>query len=283
MLKTAFIGNENHFDRKICEWLSQHTDLSLIIWSDKLTWSYNGDSGRRRRVVQRFKKRAKRYGLIRAANEFLYYLLYRSFIGREEVAKVKDAVNSLTFHPKKALSEIRQIRPDEIRSEQLQRVVEESGLDAMFAMCIDAYLPEKLINTPRLGTFLWHEGITPNYRGVYSPFWTLVNEDYDNLGYTLLRMNSKLDAGEIYVQGKAENIDLISDWHGFIGHRAVLDSLPSVERFLKYLEANQHIPIDRSNAEDGFYSYPTASAFVKLALKRKFFKNSIRRSITTAS
>ncbi|MFN0279984.1 MAG: formyltransferase family protein [Pyrinomonadaceae bacterium] len=278
MLRTAFIGNENFYDQKICEWLSQHTDLSLIIWTDKMTWSFNDDGQRNKRIKKRFIERSKKYGKLRAANEFLYYILYRKFIGRDDLSKVRSAVDSIEVRPKRDLSQIEQIRPDNIKSKELQDAVEACKLDAMFAMCIDVYLPKALINTPKYGTFLWHEGITPNYRGVYSPFWALVNKDYDNLGYTLLRMNSKLDAGEVYVQGKAENIDLVNDWHSYIGHKAVLDSLPKIELFLKDLNANQHRPIDRSNAQDGYYSYPTASSLLKLMMERKFFKNSIPRN-----
>ena len=277
MLKTAFIGNENFYDEKICEWLSQHTDLSLIIWTDKMHWSFNGDGGRRQRVARRFAERSKRYGTIRTANEFLYYLLYRAFVAQKDIPKVKQVVDSLKFYPKKDLSQIEQIRPDNIKSKELLTAIEAHELDAMFAMCVDVYMPTALINAPKYGTFLWHEGITPNYRGVYSPFWALVNKDYDNLGYTLLRMNSKLDAGEIYVQGRAEDIDLVNDWHSYIGHKAVLDSLPHVESFLGDLEANTHRPIDRSEEKDGYYSYPTATAFLKLVLTRKFFQRSISR------
>ncbi len=278
MLKTAFIGNENFYDEKICEWLSQHTDLSLIIWTDKMHWSFNGDGGRRERVMQRFKERSKRYGTIRTANEFLYYLLYRTFIAQKDIPKVKQVVATLKFSPKKDLSQIEQIRPDNIKSKELLAAIEAHKLDAMFAMCVDVYMPNTLINAPKYGTFLWHEGITPNYRGVYSPFWALVNKDYDNLGYTLLRMNAKLDAGEIYVQGQAEDIDLVNDWHSYIGHKAVLDSLPKVEMFLADLEAHKLQPIDRSDEKDGYYSYPTATALFKLMFTRIFSRNSIPRS-----
>lgn len=272
MLKTAFIGNENIYDYKICEWLSEHTDLSLIIWTDKMGWSYP-DENRRKRVLQRFVKRSKRYGKTQAIDEFVYYLLYRKFIGKKDQGKVNELLNTFNFRPKTPVAEIKQIRPDNIKSDEVLQAVESANLDAMFAMCIDVYLPKKLIDTPRYGTFLWHEGITPNYRGVYSPFWALVNDDYENIGYTLLRMNSKLDAGEVYLQGKAENIDVKNDWHSYIGHKAVLDSLPKAADFLKELEANQHSPIDRSDAVDGYYSYPTASALLKLALKRYLSKN----------
>lgn len=272
MLKTAFIGNENFYDRKMCEWLSQHTNLSLIIWTNRMTWASSVNGSRKKGVLKRFINRSNRYGRIRAVNEFFYYVLYRTFLAKEESAKIKGLVNSVKVRPKKPLSDIKQIKPDNIKSKELQDIVESFNLDAMFAMCIDVYLPNKLINTPKYGTFLWHEGITPNYRGVYSPFWALVKGDYENLGYTLLRMNSKLDAGEIYVQGKAENIDINKDWHSYIGHKAVLDSLPKVEFFLKQLEANQHSSVERKDAEDGYYSYPTASALLKLALRRSLSK-----------
>lgn len=115
---------------------------------------------------------------------------------------------------------------------------------------------------------MWHEGITPEYRGVYSPFWALVNEDYDNLGYTLLKMNERLDAGDIFVQGKAKDIDPLKDWHGYIGHKVIIDSLPEVKTLLNKLENNNHLPINRKDAKDGFYSYPTLTAFIKFLINR---------------
>ncbi len=272
MLKTAFIGNENFYDRKICEWLSEHTDLSLIVWSDRMTWSHNFDGRRRHRTIQRFRKRASKYGGFRAINEVLYYLLYRTFLLDGEVSKIKQMVGSVEFAPKKPLSEIEQIRPENVNSDELFETIRSRELDAMFAMCIDVYLPNRLIDLPRLGTFLWHEGITPEYRGVYSPFWALANKDYDNLGYTLLRMNHKLDAGDIYLQGKAKNIDIQRDWHSYIGHKAVLDSLPQAKGLLAAMAQDSHTPLSRPDARDAYYSYPTASKLVKLALQRRYAK-----------
>lgn len=267
MLKTAFIGNENDFDLKVCEFLSEHTDLSLIIWTDKLTWANDGP-GRKQRVMRRFLKRSRKHGRIQALNEIAYYALYRQFLSHSESRKIREALRSVVTRPQKPISAIPQLRPDSIDSEDLLREVAGMGLDALFAMCIDVYLPKSIYEAPRLGTFLWHEGITPNYRGVYSPFWALLNEDYENLGYTLLRMNSKLDAGEVFVQGNAAGIDTLRDWHSYIGHKAVLDSFPAVAEFLQELGTERYSPIDRSDQPDGYYSYPTATALMRIACRR---------------
>jgi hypothetical protein len=138
----------------------------------------------------------------------------------------------------------------------------------MFAMCIDVYLPSSIIETPRHGTFLWHEGITPEYRGVHSPFWALANGDYDSLGYTLLKMNAKLDAGDIYVQGRVDGVDPNRDLHCYIGHKSIFESLSRVRDFLIDLESGTHKSLDRSSAVDGYYSYPTGTALLKIIIRR---------------
>jgi methionyl-tRNA formyltransferase len=171
-------------------------------------------------------------------------------------------------HPRRPLASIRQFRPDSIKSPDLAAALKSARLDAIFSMCIDVYLPKAVRDVARHGIFLWHEGITPEYRGVYSPFWALVNGDYRNIGYTLLKVNEKLDAGDIYLQARMHTLDPTRDWHTYIGHKAILESLPQVEIFLEQLECGRARPITRPNAVDRFYSYPTATALLRLAFRR---------------
>lgn len=268
MLRTAFIGNDNAFDRKMCEWLSEHTELGLIIWTNSMSWSSGRGSSAARKRVERFRSRARRYGVFRTANEILYFIIYRALYAAEEQRRLRELVRSREFSAKTKLDDIRQIRPDSISTDELHNAVQSERLDAMFAMCIDVYLPERLVQTPRLGTYLWHEGITPEYRGVHSPFWALANGDHENLGYTLLKMNSKLDAGDVYVQGKVERIDPMKDLHCYIGHKAIFDSLPGVRQFLDDLEAGRQRVISRPEARDRYYSYPTGTKLLKIMLWR---------------
>src|SRR5256885_9722369 len=106
MLRTAFIGQENFFDHRICEWLSEHTDLCLIIWTNKLSWSRGRGKDRIRNVLRRFVKRAQRKGLPRAANELFYYVFYRQFIQEGEAAKLRHVVETFRCRPRKPLGNI---------------------------------------------------------------------------------------------------------------------------------------------------------------------------------
>jgi len=211
-------------------------------------------------------------GVLRAINEFLYYFFYTVFLAKKETTKLKNLVENYSTNPYKQLSGIRQIMIEDIKSKELEQLLKVEKVDAAFAMCIGVYLPKKLLNIPRHGIFLWHEGITPEYRGLYSPFWALANKDYNNLGYTLLKMSTKLDAGDIYVQGNVKNINPMEDWHSYIGHKAIIDSLPETRKFICDLERNLHKPILKPGSIDGYYSYPTFTSLIKIMFNRVLYR-----------
>jgi methionyl-tRNA formyltransferase len=138
----------------------------------------------------------------------------------------------------------------------------------MFSMCIDIKIPEKIFSAPRLGTFLWHEGITPEYKGLYSAFWALYNRDYEKIGYTLLKINKTIDGGKIFVQGQAKDIDPLKDCWGYLAHKSIYDSLPEVELFLKKLETSSPEEIVRVNAPSKYYTRPGLTQLLSILIYR---------------
>jgi len=267
MLRTGFIGSDNLFDKYICGWLRQHSDLRVIIWIDELRWAVG--PGRWRKIAVRYRERATRYGWPRAIDEALYYALYHPFLRGRDSRKLRSTIEAMAADADTVVDEIRQIRTSDIQSPEVLEAIKGERLDALFAMCVDVLLPESLISAPRLGAYLWHEGITPEYRGVHPAFWALANRDYGRLGYTLLRMNMKLDAGDVFVQGRVRDVDPLADSPFYIAHKAILDSLPETERFLNEAERGEHVRLERVAHQDRLYSYPTASALAKIIWHRR--------------
>ena len=129
-------------------------------------------------------------------------------------------------------------------------------------MCIKNWFGEEIRAIPRHGVFLWHEGVTPEYKGLYSPFWAAHNLDFQRIGYTLLRMNAEYDAGQIFVQGRARDVDPLRHGHLYMGHKAIWDSLPAVERF----GSSSAVRRERSSAPErrtGMYTYPGLSDLMR--------------------
>jgi methionyl-tRNA formyltransferase len=63
----------------------------------------------------------------------------------------------------------------------------------------------KIIKTEVLGCFKgeWvniHGGILPQYRGLDSEYWAILNQDYENIGVTVHKVVEKVDYGDILLQ-----------------------------------------------------------------------------------
>lgn len=66
-----------------------------------------------------------------------------------------------------------------------------------------------------------HPGITPDYRGVHSPFWAIFNGEPEKLGYSVFWLDSGVDTGDILYQSSVpiENGDsyFTLSWKGMVG------------------------------------------------------------------
>jgi methionyl-tRNA formyltransferase len=161
--------------------------------------------------------------------------------------------------PYKNLHDIRwygdKIKTTDVNSPAVLDFIQQRKPDLILAQCINEYFGRGLRETSQHGLFLLHDGITPEYKGLYSPFWAVHNLDFAIIGCTLLRVNEEYDGGEIFKQGFVSDLDHCED-HCYIGHKAVAEILPKVESFLIRLERGTASPINRTDRASRSYTYP---------------------------
>jgi len=272
VLKAVFIGSKNAFDDVLVDWLAERTELVGAIWLDPEEWR-KSLKGR----LDFTRKRVRRWGIRKTIDEIAFFLYYHARLGRAEERTLEERVIAPYRREHGGPNwDGDTISASDVNSPEVLEFLRERQPDMAFAMCVNNYFSDELRDLFERGVFLWHEGFTPEYRGLYSPFWALTNGDFDHMGYTLLRMNESYDAGEVFVQGRVIDVDPFTDHHSYIGHKAIADSLPSVERFLQELEAGSARPIDRSGADSNYYTYPGLSDFVR---QRRMLKRMARSAV----
>lgn len=62
-------------------------------------------------------------------------------------------------------------------------------------------LKPEIFEIPKLGTLNVHRGIAPAYRGERTLFWALANNDFDNIGVTVHRIDRGIDTGPVLKYG----------------------------------------------------------------------------------
>lgn len=259
MLSAVFIGSRNDFDEVLVDWLGRRVDLRGVVWTSSTAWQ-RSVRGR----LDFARRRARRYGVRKAIDETAFYLYFHRAKKRSDHAELVGRV----IEPYRAEHGAPEWSGDAIaaagvNSPEVLDFLRERRPDVVFAMCINDYFGREIRSIPTHGVLLWHEGITPEYKGLYSPFWAAHNLDLDRIGYTMLRMSDEIDAGEVLVQGPALDVDPRRHGHLYMGHKAIWDSLPAVERFLGALEAGRARPIERPGAAGRMYTYPGLSDLVR--------------------
>ncbi|HLI95342.1 MAG TPA: formyltransferase family protein [Candidatus Baltobacteraceae bacterium] len=263
MLRSVFVGFDNDLNRLFAHWMAQNSNLVGCVWIPSTTQWLTSKKGKVDFLRQRLKKR----GLFKTIDEVLFFLLYHSnektnANTRAASALVKEYWDNADFNGWGAFFPTRAINDP-----MVIRYVQGLQPDIIVSHCIHQYFGKKLREIPRLGAYLLHIGILPEYRGLYSPFWTMHNADFENFGYTLFRLSDGLDAGEAYVQGRLSNVDIARDNHILIEYKAVLASLPPIAQFFSDLENGTAAPIERANAVPGYYSYPGLTDYIRQRIR----------------
>ena len=251
MLRCIFVGSPNRFTELIVHWLSKHTQLAGVVWTYSAHWAKTF-SGR----ANFAKKRLNRFELRKTADETLYYLLSKNFLNETGEPFQSRLFNAYVDQYGQPEWQGDSIDTRDINSKEVLDFVGQRSPDLIMSMCINEFFRQEIRQLPRLGAFLWHEGIVPEYKGLYSPFWAIHNGQPEMLGYTVLRMNGRYDEGDVWLQDRVTAVNPRTDSPVYIGHKAILDSLPRVAILFEELETGTAKPIVTQGRLHGSYTYP---------------------------
>ena len=135
--------------------------------------------------------------------------------------------------------------------------------DLVIARC-KTMLKESVFAIPRLGTFVMHPGICPDYRNAHGCFWAMANGDRGNVGMTLLRIDRGVDTGPVF--GHFRVAAEPSESHVVTEHRVVLEHLDRVKNVLLDIEAGRAQPIETKGRRSATWGQPWLSLYIRMRL-----------------
>jgi hypothetical protein len=147
-------------------------------------------------------------------------------------------------------------------SAEARAFLQERHPDLAIARC-KVILKREIFELPRVGTFVMHPGICPEYRNAHGCFWALVNRDLDRVGMTLLKVDAGIDTGPVYLHGTCD-IDEIRETHTVIQHRAVIENLDEIGRILLALCRGEQVPtIDTTGRRSATWGQPRLTKYLR--------------------
>lgn len=132
--------------------------------------------------------------------------------------------------------------------------------DLILARC-KHILRKQIFQTASKGTFVMHPGICPEYRNAHGCFWALVRRDVQNVGMTLLRVDTGIDTGPVYGYYRC-HYDEMRESHAVIQDRVVFDNLDELQAKFQEIAIGKAQIIDTSGRNSRAWGQPRLTSYL---------------------
>jgi methionyl-tRNA formyltransferase len=230
----------------------------------------------RSRLWRKARREIRRVGWLRFLDVIAFRLFARLRLTRRERAWKEREIARLRHRYPADLTAVPRIVVSTPNSNDAREFLERLTPDLAIARC-KIILKQAVFGIPRVGTFVLHPGICPEYRNAHGCFWALTRRDLDRVGMTLLRVDPGIDTGPIFLHGTCD-FDEVEESHGIIQYRAVTENLDAIAGVLTALSRSQNVqPISTEGRESAVWGQPHLTAYLrwKSEARRKRHANRI--------
>jgi Formyl transferase len=235
----------------LARWLASFSELTGLVVIEE----------RKQRLWRRVRREVRRVGLFRFLDVLAFRLYYKCFLQKRDRLWEEKTLAELRarFPPLTPQTQI--LHTHSPNSPEAQGFLEGLAPDLMIARC-KTLLKESVFTIPSRGTFVMHPGICPEYRNAHGCFWALAQNDLDNVGLTLLRIDKGVDTGPVYGYFRCA-YDETRDSHLVIQHRVAFDNLDALRQRLLDIDAGTARPLDTAGRSSGEWGQPWLTAYWK--------------------
>ena len=191
------------------------------------------------RLWRAARREIRRVGVLKFLDVIAYRVYSRLFLAARDHAWKEAELARLRAAYPADLSGVPAVVVSNPNFPEAKAFLERLRPDIAIARC-KVILERDIFEIPRVGTFVFHPGICPEYRNAHGCFWALANRDLERVGMTMLRVDRGIDTGPVYLHGTCA-FDEVQESHMLIQYRAVFDNLDAIGRTLLALHRGEPV------------------------------------------
>lgn len=209
---------------------------------------------------KKIRREYKRVGFFRLIDVLLFRLFYHLRYSRSDRAWTKKTLKSLQTRYPANIDTVETITVSDPNDERVRRFMARLKPDLTIARC-KYILKPAIFNIARSGTFVMHPGICPEYRNAHGCFWALARRDLKRVGMTLLKVDSGIDTGPVYLHS-SYSFDETRESHIVIQYRVVLENLQHITAVLYDIVNATAMPIRKPSHFSRAWGQPWLTAYL---------------------
>jgi hypothetical protein len=213
------------------------------------------------RTKQRVKREWKRAGAAGFADVVAFRAYYRAVHAAADHAWVGRTLDALRARYAPVPADVPRLVAQSPNSPESEAFVRAGAPDMAFALC-KTLIKKSVFSAPRLGTYVFHPGVCPEYRNAHGCFWALAERDVHRVGMTLLRIDEGVDTGPVYGYFSYA-FDEVAESHYVIQNRVVLDNLDALRDTLGAIRDGTAPTVDTHGRPSAVWGQPRLSAWLR--------------------
>jgi folate-dependent phosphoribosylglycinamide formyltransferase PurN len=251
-MKTYFLFHDRWTEYIKADWAAAHFPFDGFVVIEKT----------RAPLIPFLWRRMRRLGFLKVADELLLRLHYILFQSRRDARMLQELMAKVQRDIPAAYLRPPVYRVYDINSDEGEALLKRLAPDVCVLMVMPL-LKKKIFSIPPLGMLIFHPGITPEYRGTHSPFWAVLNREFDHIGWSLLRLDAGIDTGAVLAQGRTSHPDPLTESHLVLAHRSHVEGLPGVVETLRKLQAGESPQVSTEGRKSVNYTHPGLTDYLK--------------------
>lgn len=249
-MKTLLICHEGAMLEQdgMARWLASFSELvGVLILREK---------GQRK--FKRIKREIERVGLFRFLDVSAFRVYYKTFLAKDDDEWEENKLAEL--REKYPQSDAPILITHSPNSKEAEEFIKQANPDIVIARC-KVILTKRIFSIAKVGTFVMHPGVCPEYRNAHGCFWALTRGDFEKVGMTLLKVDAGVDTGNVYGY-YSYPYDSKNETHVRIQNRVVLDNLDELRVKLEEIADGRAATIDTAGRESGVWGHPWLSRYL---------------------
>ncbi len=209
---------------------------------------------------RRLRAEVRRVGLARLLDVLAFRCYYRLALAAGDAAWERATIASAAQAWQAPDASTAVLRTQDPNDDKVRAFLEELQPDLALARC-KWLLKRRIYAAPRLGTFVLHPGICPQYRNAHGCFWALAADDAGNAGMTLLAIDEGIDTGPVYGYYRY-TFDALRESHVRIQQRTFLENVDAIRDRLLAIHGGTATPLPVANVPSRNWGQPWLSAYL---------------------
>jgi formyl transferase-like protein len=235
----------------VSRWLASFAELAGIVEIEE----------RPAVMWRRLRAERRRVGVARLLDVLAFRVYYRLALAADDAAWERAAIARAAQAWPAPAPAVPVLRTPDPNDETVREFLARLSPDLTLARC-KWLLRREIYAVPRLGTFVLHPGICPQYRNAHGCFWALAADDLDNVGLTLLAIDDGIDTGPVHGYYRYP-FDARRESHVRIQHRAFLENADAIRDRLLAVCAGGAVPLPATGVPSRNWGQPWLSAYLR--------------------